>query len=207
MNKNQTIDTLIFDVGNVLVNFDWRRYLDSFGFSPETRDAVASATFLSPQWDEMDRSLLPDQEYLKLFIQNAPSYQSEIRKVYEHCGGCIQTCDYADSFVLECRAHNCRTYILSNYSRYLFHKTKHKMPFRKYMDGELFSFQTGQIKPEPEIYLSLLKKYSLDPRRALFLDDRQVNLDTAARLRIHTLLFTSYPKALEDLKKAGVFTP
>ena len=72
MTKNQKIDTIIFDVGNVLMDYHWKTYLDSFGFPSDVRDAVASAMFLSPQWNEMDRSLLPDQEYLNLFIQNAP---------------------------------------------------------------------------------------------------------------------------------------
>ena len=199
MTKNQKIDTIIFDVGNVLMDYHWKTYLDSFGFPSDVRDAVASAMFLSPQWNEMDRSLLPDQEYLNLFIQNAPQYRQEIQQVYENCEGCIHTYDYADSFVIKCREQNCRTYILSNYSRYLFHKTEHMMQFRNYMDGELFSFQAGQIKPEPEIYLTLLDKYSIDPQRALFLDDRQENLDAAARLHIHTMLFTSYPETLKNL--------
>lgn len=205
MDENQTIDTIIFDVGNVLVDFDWEGYLDGFGFSPEVRDAVASAVFLSPQWNEMDKSLLPDQEYLDSFIRNAPQYEREIRKIYENPADCIHTCDYAVPFVCKCREQGYRTYILSNYSRYIFEQTKHKMPFRNYMDGELFSFQTGQIKPDPEIYQSLLEKYAIEPQHALFLDDRQENLDTAAQLHIHTLLFTSYPQALKDLENIGIF--
>lgn len=205
MAENQTIDTIIFDVGNVLVDFDWRGYLDGFGFAPEIRDAVASAVFLSPQWNEMDEGLLPDREYLDAFIRNAPQYEPEIRKVYENCADCIHAFDYAVPFVCKCREQGCRTYILSNYSRYLFYQTKHKMPFRQHMDGELFSFQIGQIKPDPEIYQSLLEKYSIEPKRALFLDDRQENLDAAARLHIRPLLFSSYEQALKDLKEMGIF--
>ena len=201
MTTDQRIDTIIFDVGNVLVDFSWRRYLESFGSDPDTEEAVAGAVFLSPQWDEMDRGLLPDQAYLDLFIQNAPQYEAEIRMVYDGCGDCIHTYDHAVPLVRRCREKGCRTYILSNYSRYLFHETEHKMPFRRYMDGEIFSFQTGQIKPEPGIYHSLLERYSIDPRRALFLDDRQENLDTAERLQIRTLLFTTYEKALADLER------
>lgn len=200
MAENQTIDTIIFDVGNVLVDFDWKGYLDGFGFSKKIRDAVASAVFLSSQWNEMDKSLLPDREYLDLFIRNAPQYESEIRNVYENCAGCIHPRDYAIPFVCKCREQGYRTYILSNYSRCLFYKTEHKMPFRKYMDGELFSFQIGQIKPDPEIYESLLEEYAIEPQRALFLDDRQENLDTADRLHIHTLLFTSYVEVLKALE-------
>lgn len=205
MAKDVRIDTVIFDVGNVLVDFKWREYLESFGFSPKVREAVAAAMFLSPQWDEMDRGLRPDQKYLEAFIQNAPQYEKEIREVYAHCGDCIHTCAYAVSLVQGCREKGCRTYILSNYSRYLFHETEHKMPFREYMDGELFSFQTGQIKPEPEIYRTLLERYDIDPRRALFLDDRKSNLDGASRMDIHALQFFTYERALEDLVDFGIF--
>lgn len=204
MEKDCTIDTIIFDVGNVLVDFEWRKYLDAFGFSPEVRETVANAMFLSPQWAEMDKSLLPDQEYLRSFIQNAPQCQKEIQLVYEDCGDCIHTYDYAVSFVKECREKGFHLYILSNYSRYLFHKTEHKMPFRAYMDGELFSFQTGQIKPEPAIYRSLLNKYNIDPRHALFLDDRPENLETASQMHIHTLCFTSYAEIMERLRGMGI---
>lgn len=201
MTADRTIDTIIFDVGNVLVDFDWRRYLEDSVSDPAVREAVAQAMFLSPQWDEMDRGLLPDREYLELFIQNAPQYEEEIRMVYDDCGDCIHTYDHAVPLVQRCHEKGYRTYILSNYSRYLFHETEHKMPFRRCMDGEIFSFQTGQIKPEPGIYHSLLEKYHIDPRRALFLDDRQENLDTAERLQIRTLQFTTYEKALADLER------
>ncbi|MCI9545298.1 MAG: HAD family phosphatase [Lachnospiraceae bacterium] len=203
--RELNIDTIIFDVGNVLVDFDWKGYLDGFEFPRPVRDAVAAATFLSPQWDEMDQGLLADDAYLMRFIRNAPSYEREIRQVYENAADCIHARDYAVPFVRKCREQRYRTYILSNYSRYLFYETEHQMPFRKYMDGEIFSFQTGQIKPQPEIYHSLLEKYSISPKRALFMDDRQENLDTAASLGIHTLLFVSYEKALEDLQKMHLF--
>ena len=32
------IRNIIFDVGKVLVDYDWESYLDSFGFAPEKRD-------------------------------------------------------------------------------------------------------------------------------------------------------------------------
>ena len=46
------IKNVIFDVGKVLVDYDWESYLDSFGFAPEKRERIANATFLSPVWEE-----------------------------------------------------------------------------------------------------------------------------------------------------------
>lgn len=42
------IDTIIFDVGRVLVNWDYESYLKRFAFGPEKTKAIAAATFESP---------------------------------------------------------------------------------------------------------------------------------------------------------------
>ena len=52
------IKNIIFDVGQVLVDYDWETYLDSFGFEPAKRERIAKATFQSPVWDERDQRLI-----------------------------------------------------------------------------------------------------------------------------------------------------
>ena len=52
------IDTIIFDVGRVLVNWDYESYLKRFAFGPEKTKAIASyissIRFSSPTyWREM----------------------------------------------------------------------------------------------------------------------------------------------------------
>lgn len=42
------IDTIIFDVGRVLVNWDYESYLKRFAFGSEKTKAIAAATFESP---------------------------------------------------------------------------------------------------------------------------------------------------------------
>ena len=48
------IKNIVFDVGLVLVEFNWQSYLDSFHFDKEKRDKIAKATFQSEVWDERD---------------------------------------------------------------------------------------------------------------------------------------------------------
>ncbi len=52
------IKNVIFDVGQVLVDYDWETYLDSFGFAPEKRERIAKATFQSPVWEERDEDYM-----------------------------------------------------------------------------------------------------------------------------------------------------
>ena len=70
--KSSMIKNVIFDVGLVLVEFNWQDYLDSFGFDEEKRERIAKATFQSPVWDERDRGLYDEETY--------------VRQCQEHCG-------------------------------------------------------------------------------------------------------------------------
>ena len=74
------ITTVIFDIGNVLVSYDWQTYLDSFGFSSEKREIIANAVFRNSDWNEMDRGVLTIEECIARFISHAPQYADDIRK-------------------------------------------------------------------------------------------------------------------------------
>ena len=61
--RNSAVENIIFDVGKVLVKFEWESYLDSFGFTPEKRDKIAKAVFRSDTWNERDRGSY-EEEYM-----------------------------------------------------------------------------------------------------------------------------------------------
>ena len=98
-----------------------------------------------------------------------------------------------------------RLYILSNYGAWTYAKTKDQsLGFLKDVDGALFSFEVKQIKPEPEIYHSLLERFHLRAEECVFLDDRQNNVDGAIACGISAIRFTGYEDARQKLKEYGV---
>lgn len=204
MPSSSKIDTIIFDVGMVLVNYDWKTYLNQFPYSEEVKDRIAKAVFESPTWNEQDRGLLAPGEYVRQFVENDPELEEEILQVLSSNERTISVFDYAKTWVRYLKERGYRLYILSNYPERLLEKTKGEMPFLKYMDGIIFSCQVQQIKPEPEIYQTLISTYSIDPQRAVFLDDRRENLAAAETFGIHTILFQNLKQASSELKKLGV---
>ena len=66
------IDTIIFDVGRVLVNWDYESYLKRFAFGPEKTKAIAAATFESPYWRQFDRGILTPEEICLLYTSPSP---------------------------------------------------------------------------------------------------------------------------------------
>lgn len=198
------IRNIIFDVGNVLVEYSWERMLQALHITGEAYDAVAKATALSPMWNELDRSFLSDEEILQGFINNAPEYEREIRLVWDNIPESIHCYDYSVEWVRKFRKKGYKTYILSNYSKRGYEVTKQELPFVADMDGVLFSYEVKLVKPEPEIYQTLLEKFQLKPEECVFLDDNEKNIVAAREAGIHAIHFKNKEQAEEELEKLGV---
>ena len=209
LNKNKKVadtdmENIIFDVGQVLVKYDWETYLDSFHFPKEERDRIAKEVFMSDIWNERDRSSENEQYYVDEMVKAAPEYEEDIRKVMQHSDETIEKTDYADTWVKYLKNQGYHIYILSNYATDTLEKTRGKLSFLKYVDGAVFSCQVKQIKPEPEIYRTLLERYHLNPENSVFLDDRAENCEAARKQGIHAIQFESFKQAAAELEKLGV---
>lgn len=198
------IENIVFDVGKVLVGYDWETYLKGFGFSEEKYEKIAKAVFKSKVWDERDRGLYEEDEYLRQFCAAVPEYEKDIREVMRRSPETIQPYDYADTWVKYLKNQGYHLYILSNYSQFMLEHTKEKLSFLKYMDGIVFSCQVKELKPEPGIYQKLLEQYHLDPKKTVFLDDREENCKGAEDLGIHAICFKDLKQAAAELEKLEV---
>lgn len=195
------IKNIILDVGKVLVEWEPDMAFRSLGFEGETLRAVKAATVESSDWNEFDRGALSYEDMLAKFISNAPDYEKEIRMVWDNVGLPIAQYDYSKAWILRMKQKGYKVYILSNYSKWTYENTTEALSFLEDVDGAIFSFQVHQIKPELEIYQSLLDKYHLQPQESVFIDDRQENIDAAIKKGIHGIRFTTYEETLRELEK------
>ena len=78
------------------------------------------------------------------------------------------------------------------------------MDFLKNMDGAIFSYEVNLLKPEPEIYQTLLDRFHLKPEETVFLDDTAENCEGARKLGITAVQFRDFKQAAADLEKLGI---
>lgn len=194
------IDTIIFDIGRVLVKFEWREYLSSFAFDPDVCEALAEAMFKSDAWNEYDRSELTDEQILALFIRRAPRYSDQIKQVFENFPTCLTAFAYSQDWIKSLKEQGYRIYYLSNYAKTTHLKSKKELAFLDLMDGGLMSYEIHRIKPDPEIYQALFEKYQITPGHAVFIDDNEANIAAAEKLGLHTVLFTDHESVVSELK-------
>ncbi len=198
------IKNIILDVGKVLVEWEPRTAMQKLGFDEEAIDIVTEEVIKSGAWDEIDRSAKCDEELIADIVAKRPDYEKEIRLFWEHVSDAIWQYEYTRTWICTMREHGYRVYILSNYGRWTYEQTQEALSFLEDVDGALFSYEVKQIKPEPEIYQSLLKRYDLKAEECIFLDDRQENIDGAKRQGINGIRFMGYDDAKEKLCELGI---
>ena len=198
------ITTVVFDIGKVLVGFDWQAYIGA-KFDPDTVSHVNEAMWGGPNiWNEMDRGILNEDEILEEMISRDPAYKDEITSAFNDVGTCVTRTDFAIPWVEELKAKGYRVLFLSNYSQHVTKCNREALDFVDHMDGGVWSWTTGLVKPFHKIYWILLSKYDLSPDECVFVDDNPANIKAADHVGMKTILFEGYETShvrLEELLK------
>jgi putative hydrolase of the HAD superfamily len=95
-------------------------------------------------------------------------------------------------WITELRQAGVRTGILSNLPRPLGERLRALPGFLDPFDQVTFSYELGFIKPEREIYEHALRGLGVTPEEALFIDDREENIEGARAVGLHTVLYTTW---------------
>ena len=198
------ITTIIFDIGNVLTDFQWKKFISGFGFSEEIQTRIANAAMLSEAWNDFDRGY-PEEMVLQEFVENDPGIEKELREVFRDIGGTLRVFDTTIPWLDELKEQGYRRLILSNLSEKTVRECPHALPFLwDHVDGGILSYKIGKIKPYPEIYEELIRRYDLIPGDCVFLDDHEENIETAKRFGMNGIVFTEREDALKKLEELGV---
>ena len=195
------INTVIFDIGGVLVDFGRQHFFEQFGHSPEMCMRLYKSTISSPYWKEYDRGVLTDEEVVDCFVGSAPELENEIREAMKNVHGVVRRMDAAIPWIRQIQESGRKALYLSNYSRKVAGDNMDAMDFLPYLDGGLLSCDYQVIKPNPAFYQILIEKYDLDPARCVFLDDLEDNIAAAKELGFHTILVRDHEQAVADLAR------
>ena len=180
---------IIFDIGKVLIDFDWDAFVNGL-FDAETAAAVTEAMWHNPDWVEFDRGVLSDEQVLKLFIAKAPAYEREIRIAFAKVGSCPKLRPTTIPMIKQLKAEGHRVFYLSNYFEYLMHAAPWALEFTGYTDGGVFSCFEHEVKPDPAIFQILCDRYSLKKEESVFIDDNLPNVRGAEAFGIRAIHYT-----------------
>ena len=195
------INTIIFDIGMVLVDFCWPKMLHDFGLEGEDFEIVANATVRNPAWEEFDKGIMTTEEVIDEFAKSAPAHRRYIEQIFEDPTKMISLFDYAIPWIQELKERGYRVYILSNWSKPTYYAClNNELRFLPLVDGAVFSFQEHVIKPDKRIFEIICDRYHINPKEAVFLDDNAANVISSREFGINTIHFKSYEQGRSELE-------
>ena len=187
------IKTVIFDIGNVLMDFDWWPYVRA-RFGEEVAKEISEAIWSKGYWNEMDRGYYTIDDVIRLASGDCPKYAKEIREAIYGADASMSRHDYAIPWIQELKSLGYQVLYLSNYNFFTMDLKREVLDFIPYTDGGVFSCKVKLIKPDPAIYRYICKEYHLKPEECLFIDDNEDNVQAARACGLHSIRFENYEK-------------
>ncbi len=186
------IDTIVFDLGGVLI--DWNPMYVYKDYFPTLEDEKyffeKVATFEWNEEQDAGKSLAEaTEERIRLF----PEWEQPLRDFYgrweEMLKGSIQ--DTVEIFRALKEKQIYRFYALSNWSAENFHVALDRFEFLHWFDGRLISGEEKMAKPNPAFFKLLETRYDVLPQRAVYIDDNFRNYKAAEGLGFRAIHFRS----------------
>ena len=199
------IHALIFDFGNVLINWDPRQIFQKF-FDHDPRVVERFMDEIDfHDWNLQQDKGYPFKQAVADHCARFPQYAHIIHAYDEQWEESITGLIPGTVELLpRLKAAGYPLYGLTNWSIEKFNVVRNRYAFFGLFDEILVSGQVKLIKPDPAIYHLLLQHIQRPPQECFFIDDSPANIAAAEKIGFQTYHFTS-PEALEKhLRELGI---
>ena len=173
------IDTVVFDVGNVLLSWKAPELLARIiPERPDLHDELAERVFRSPYWSMRDRGSATVEEVIGAMSLRKPELEPYIRRLLTEWIDLPAMPEGVET-LKRCKEHGVKLYALTNYADKEFAYACEHHDFFQLFDGFLVSGREHTIKPGLDIYRCIQARFGFDPARTLFIDDSIMNIEAA----------------------------
>jgi epoxide hydrolase-like predicted phosphatase len=174
-----TIEALIFDIGNVLIPFDWQIFRNKLqaGGAFFTTDSEREFRELCIQFDLGEMN---GEKFAGLAIPTI-GFQGEEREFTAIWNGIFSSNPAMERTILGLK-ERFPLFLLSNTSDlHLDYLRRNYDILRHFVDG-VFSFQVKCAKPDRKIFELAIKRFDLRPENTIYVDDLPANVHSASDL-------------------------
>ena len=194
---------VVFDLGNVLIGWDQTGPLADRMTLDEWNDFAAEADF--GMLNTLADRGVPITEVIAQAAESDTRHGEIVAAYYDRFDlsltGPVQG---MAELVAELKASDVRLLGLSNWSAETFHHAPKVAPAINELEDIVVSGREKLIKPDPEIFHLLSRRFDLVPEQTVFVDDLPANIAAAEQLGFIGLLFTDARQLRDDLTGLGL---
>ena len=198
------IKCVISDMGNVLLTFDssifYRQISESSPYTPEQMTKIVTES--SGLLRAFGTGQISPQEFYK-----AVSHKLRITTDFDSFFSAYNDVlapkpDVVDT--LKKLETKYRLILLSNTDVKHVEFIKRRFPELFFFDDYVLSYEVGWMKPDPQIYQIALKRAKTRAGECVFIDDLEENIEVAAKMGIHTILFKPQTDLEAELRRLNL---
>lgn len=186
------IKNMIFDMGNVLIDYNPRRFISQYVSDPADIELLLNAIFKSPNWQALDAGTTTDEQFAIDMLCLLPQrLHAMAKKLFSAWHTHYLPIPEATALVKRLKEKGYKLYLLSNASMRWFSYQYDYEAF-SYFDGFLISANEHCVKPDRAIYERLFEMFHLKPEECFFTDDLPANIEGAKKCGMDGFALTHY---------------
>ena len=195
------IQTLIFDLGNVLLFFDHKKMIlqmaKCLSMAPHR---VKEIIFNHEYLQNYEKGQLSSKDLFDL-LQAQTNFSCDYHELIQAASDIFTPNLLLISALPALKKQNIRLVLLSNTVDMHINFVKKKYTLLDHFDKLILSYKEGLRKPEEEIYLRALEAARCPKKSTLFIDDMQENIAGAEKVGLPSYHFVDTKAFLSHLKE------
>lgn len=200
------IRNIVFDMGQVLIDWKPAELIRQFGLSEEDSAALMLEIFGETEWVALDDGTVSEEDALKAICGRLPEHLHPYAR--------ILVCDWwkpefhvkegIEQLIRDVKAAGYGVYLLSNANtRQAEYCTR--LPGWECFDGRVTSAELNILKPDERIYKHLLQKYDLKAEECFMIDDSPANVYSALKCGFRGAVFhDDVARLRKQMAEAGI---
>ena len=199
-----TPKAVVFDIGNVLLDFDYRKTAASIQSRCKVPSADLYKIITGPNlFNDFESGRITGAHYFAQ-IQKLSGYCGSQAEFTEPFGDIFTEVPEMIAFNERLRARGIPTYILSNTNEFSIAWIRKRYPFFANFTDYIFSHEHNCMKPGARIYEVVEEKSGLRGPALFYMDDREENIAAAVARGWQAVHHTTPARTLEIAEKLGL---
>lgn len=195
------IKNIIFDLGNVIVNYNQEKIIKQFTQNKDEHDYIIEQIFKAPEWQMMDLGMITNQEAANIINQRNNFLYKDLTDEFLNNWYKVQIIN-RDVVGLAKKLYEkgYKLYVLSNMANLTFEFFKND-EFFKMCDGIIISAHEHIKKPDRKVFEILMNRYNLKSQECIFIDDDDTGRSCNTANEMGILGRRVLPNNVEDIEK------
>ncbi len=195
---------VVFDLGKVLVDFDYSRAGRSLAAQANLPAAEIQAYLdHSPLLFRYETGELTRREFYATVCQHT-GFRGSLEEFSVLFADIFTEIGEMTALHAALRERGVPTYIFSNTNDLAIEHIRRDFPFFANFNGYIFSYEVGAMKPEAKIYEALETLTEKRGAEILYLDDRAENIAAGAARGWQTILQTAPTQSRAEIERLGL---